>query len=408
MHHPSNHLDCADQQNPMHPRDTTTPYTGFAALVCLLLLAVLVLSQLYLAIPLTPYLVEHFQRDTAAITLGLASSFSLSYALGFLIWGPVSDHYGRRVVLLIGMLMLLAGTLACAFAPSLAWLTAIRCLQGLAASSFAPVALAWLSEVYTGKRRATAIGAMVTAFLLAGIFGQVLASWLALHWDWRWVFILSALALALLTLLLAAQVYETVHQDRILGALYHRFIELFGFAIRPATLLLSIAHFSSLLSFVAMYTALGWYLAVFDLEPMAVLWLRLAALPCMFAALLVGPLAARIGMSRVAIVGYVLAALGLLLQALGGSWLWLIVSASLVFVTGIALAVPSMISQFARLAAPNLGMGMAINGFVLFVGASVGPIVAISWHSFSLLMLGLAMALLLAALCVAASAKLSR
>lgn len=162
------------------------------------------------------------------------------------------------------------------------------------------------------------------------------------------------------------------------GHLGHRFVALGKIAVRPAILLLSFAHITLLLSFVAMYTALGPHLAGLNLSPATVIALRLVGLPGMFMALLVGPLAARIGMPGVASAGYLVAAVGLALEAVLAQSLTGIAIGSLVFVVGVALAIPAMITQFGDLAVPNRAAGMALNGFVLFIGASIGPFI-VSW-----------------------------
>lgn len=388
----------------VRPADPDEAEPGSRHVVILLVvIALLVLTQLYLAIPLLGLVGRDFGTNAAGATFALATSFSLTYAIGFLIWGPVSDQYGRRPVLLVGLVALSLATLACAFAPSLSGLTALRAVQGLAASSFAPIALAWLAEALAPTRRATAIGAMSTAFLVAGIFGQVLAAWVALRGNWGWVFLATGACLAAAVPLLAAWLKEPA-RPALHGHLGHRFAALGALSGQPAILLLALAHVTLLMSFVAMYTALGPHLAMLGQDPGMIIALRLVGLPGMFAALLVGPLAARLGMPRLAGAGYLLAAAGLTLEAVLSNTLAGIALGSLVFVTGVALAVPSMITQFGALAAPNRAAGMALNGFVLFVGASIGPLIATRVSGFTLLLTGLAVVLVLAAACVGASA----
>ncbi|WP_157968141.1 MFS transporter, partial [Edaphovirga cremea] len=364
-------------------------------------------TQLYLAIPLLAHVGLSFSPATpGAVTFALATCFSLAYAGGFLLWGPLSDQYGRRPVMLVGLGALSITTLACAFAPSLPWLAGLRMLQGLAASSFAPVALAYLAEAVPTRHRATAIGAMSTSFLVAGILGQVFAAWVALRWNWSWVFLASGSGLVAVIPLIVLMIKEPA-RTAVDGHLGHRFVALGKIAVRPAILLLSFAHITLLLSFVAMYTALGPHLAGLNLDPAAVIALRLVGLPGMFMALLVGPLAARIGMPGVAGAGYLVAAVGLALEAVLSQSLAGIAIGSLVFVVGVALAVPTMITQFGDLAVPNRAGGMALNGFVLFIGASIGPLI-VSWvPDFVPLLVGLAVALLLATVCVAGSASLA-
>lgn len=79
---------------------------------------------------------------------------------------------------------------------------------------------------------------------------------------------------------------------------------------------------------------------------------RLVGLPGMFVALLAGPLATRIGVDATARVGFLLAAVGLVGEAALSATVVGTALASLVFVTGVALAVPSMITLFGMTSAP--------------------------------------------------------
>lgn len=124
-------------------------------------------------------------------------------------------------------------------------------------------------------------------------------------------------------------------------------------------------------------------------------------------ALLVGPLAQRFSMHTLARAGFLLAMLGLLLLALNTNSTLGLGLASLVFVTGVAFAVPTMITLFGEAAAPNRATGMAINGVVLFLGASIGPLLATVDLRFSTLLVLLAATQGFAALCLTVSKRFS-
>ena len=81
-------------------------------------------------------------------------------------------------------------------------------------------------------------------------------------------------------------------------------------------------------------------------------------------------------------------------------------AASLVCVTGVAIAVATMITLFGQVAAPHRATGMAINGLVLFLGASIGPLLGAAGLSFSALLLVLAALYCCAALSLTVVAKL--
>ena len=383
---------------PEYPATTST-------VVFLVATALVVLTQLYLAIPLIAPVGRGLDGDA---TLALSTAFSLCYASGFLIWGPISDRHGRKKILLCGMTLLILTTACCAMAPNLPTLGVLRGLQGFSAASFAPIALAYLAESLPITRRPTAIGAMSTAFLVAGIIGQVFAAAINLTFaTWRAVFLSSTVLLILcfLSLIPARRMVEIPHATAA-GSMRQSFVVVGQIVAKPRTQFLCLAHVTVLMSFVAMYSALGPHLGSIGMSQSQLIWLRLAGLPSMCVALVIGRIAARVPIGTIARVSFIVAALGLLLEGLLSATLWGII-ASLVFVAGIAMAVPTMITLFGQASAPYRAGGMAVNGAVLFIGASLGPLVARLPVDFSTLMWALAGILLLACGCVVVFQRLS-
>ncbi|MFD0558135.1 putative MFS family arabinose efflux permease [Stackebrandtia endophytica] len=370
-----------------HAKSASTAHpASTGAVVVLVTTALFVLTQLYAAIPLIGPVGQDLGGD---VTFALSTAFSCSYAVGFLVWGPLADQYGRRRILLIGLAALTVATFGAATASSVPVLAALRGMQGFAAASFAPVALAYLVEATPPRRRAVAIGAMSTAFLVAGILGQVLASAIALTLDWPWVFALCGIVLAVCLTAVALLVLEPP-RPAVTQGLGDRFVSLVRVAAMPRVLLLAAAHVTLLLGFVAMYTGLGPHLGTLGLDASQVIWLRLVGLPGMFASLAVGPLSRRLGTGVVARLGFTIAAVGLVAEALLSSSLIGVAVASLGYVIGVAFAVPAMITLFGEAAAPHRATGMALNGFVLFIGASIGPLAAGLPVAFLTLLWGLA------------------
>ena len=400
-HRPDQHPDVAHSPEPSAQSTTRPAYpAGSSATATLVVTALLVLTQLYAAIPLlAPISVDLHGNATVA----LSTAFSLTYAAGFLIWGPVSDHYGRRRTMALALGILTVSTGCCALAPSLPALAALRAIQGLSASGFAPVALAYLSEALAPPRRAGAIGAMSTSFLVAGIVGQVLASLVALHLGWRWFFPLCGGLLAVALAAVLAVVHDAAHASGPSGSsLRGQFASLGRLALRPAVLALSLAHVTLLMVFVAMYTGIGGHLESLGMRPSTIILIRLAALPAMFLSLGAGRFAARRSWAQIARLGFGVSALGMLGEALLAGSLAGLVAASVVYVAGVALAAPAMISLYGQVSAPNRGSGMALNGFILFVGTSAGPLLATSSPTFRALTLALTGILVLALAAVTA------
>jgi len=374
-----------------------------APLAVLVTSALLVLSQLYLAIPLAPIVGEVLGRGGSATAAALGTTYALAYGLGFLIFGPLSDRYGRKPILVPGMAVLAVVTAGLAAAPSLSVLAVLRTVQGFVAASFSTVALAYIGEALPPRWRSTGIGAMSTAFLSAGILGQVYAQAVADALSHRWVFGLAAPALALAALAMAMILIEpprSVDQT----SMRQTYRTLRALAVRRDLALVNAGSFPVLLSFVGMYAALGPLLQTqFKLDHTSVLLVRLAGLPAMLLAPFAGWLVGRFGATRVAMVGFLLAAAGLVAEAISVSVLWALTAASVIFVLGVATIVPSLISLVGSRGRASRAGALAINGLVVFVGASCGPLVAQLPISFAALMLILAVLLMIASGLVAIS-----
>lgn len=105
--------------------------------------------------------------------------------------GAAGDHYGRRRVFLIGLVLFLAASVLCMFAPTQAWLLAGRGLQGIGAALLMPNSLALLGATFTGEERGRAIGTWAAIGAIAGAVGPVIGGWIVDHLGWRPIFLIN-------------------------------------------------------------------------------------------------------------------------------------------------------------------------------------------------------------------------
>ncbi|WP_159886649.1 MFS transporter [Paenibacillus puerhi] len=353
-------------ESALHPR-----YGLVSALLVWCGLAVV--SSLYVTVSIGGLLAAHY-GITLAQSAWASSAFSLFYALGFLACGPLSERYGRRSVILAGLALLAIISPLIGFAPSFAALAALRALQGAAASTFAPSALAYIMESYPAGKKVTAIGLVSTGFLTAGIVGQLFSSFIGERLGWPYVFHILG-AVYLITALAALRLLP---RDRAKGlplALSQLPRKLVGvFLLRPLYACYAVTV-TLLFAFVGMYLVLGHYLSAppFGLTPPQLLLLRAAGIVGMAASPFAGALVARRGSYPVLLSGLTLALTGLLGLALIPSLPSLTVF-SIVFVTGIALSVPTLIALIGQLAGPSRASAVSLYTFILFVGATLGPV----------------------------------
>ena len=125
--------------------------------------------------------------DLAAVQWVL-NGYVLALASLTLIGGALADAHGKARVLAIGCLLFGAASIACALAPSAAWLIAARILQGIGAALVTPASLALIGATYPKDERNSAIGIWAAASALTTAAGPVLGGWLTETFGWQAVF----------------------------------------------------------------------------------------------------------------------------------------------------------------------------------------------------------------------------
>jgi YNFM family putative membrane transporter len=146
--------------------------------------SVMVFSNLYITQPLLPALREAFDIDSLESALSLSVA-TLSLGICLLIFGPLSDAVGRRVVILTTLLLLSLVTVATAFAADYSDLLMLRCLQGVLIAGLPAAALAYMGEEFDSKALLVAVGIYIAANSLGGVTGRLISGMVAAEWGWR-------------------------------------------------------------------------------------------------------------------------------------------------------------------------------------------------------------------------------
>lgn len=116
------------------------------------------------------------------------NAYMLTLAAFVAVAGRLSDLFGRRRVFTIGLVVFGAGSLLCALAPGVLWLTGVRAAQGVGAALMIPTALAIVSQAFPAEQRGRAVGTYIGAASVFYVIGPLLAGALTQHVSWRWVF----------------------------------------------------------------------------------------------------------------------------------------------------------------------------------------------------------------------------
>src|SRR5918997_1673879 len=143
--------------------------------------------SLDLYLPALPSLAAELEASTSAAQLTLTSCL-VGLAVGQLIAGPLSDRFGRRPPLIIGLVAYALASLLCAFAWTVSVLIVFRLVQGLAGAAGLVIARAVARDLYEGRRLAIFFSRLVLISGLAPVIATVLGGQLSLVMGWRGIF----------------------------------------------------------------------------------------------------------------------------------------------------------------------------------------------------------------------------
>ena len=157
----------------------------------LALLTVLGPASMDLYLPVLPALSRDLGSSTSSAQLTMTTCL-LGLALGQVVAGPVSDRYGRRRPLIVGLVIFAVASALCALTTSMVALIALRLVQGLAGAVGLVIAQAAGRDIYEGRQLTRYYGRIVVLSGLAAIIAPVIGGQLARLLNWQGFFIVLA------------------------------------------------------------------------------------------------------------------------------------------------------------------------------------------------------------------------
>jgi MFS transporter, DHA1 family, multidrug resistance protein len=152
--------------------------------------------SLYLLVPSLPQLAAAFGRDISVAQMTV-SLYMVGWACSQLIMGPLSDKYGRRPVLLAGLWLMVAASVACIFAENIAQLIAARFLQALGGAAGLVISRAIIRDLYPRERIGAMISLVIGVMMIAQMLSPLTGGLIETAFGWRAVFyVIAAVALA--------------------------------------------------------------------------------------------------------------------------------------------------------------------------------------------------------------------
>ena len=206
----------------MHARTATTdmappavPATARQGWRTLAVLAALmgfgsISTDLYL--PAMPAMGSALGASAGAIEWTI-SGYLIGFSLGQLLWGPLSDRFGRWLPVAAGLILFVIGSAGCALAGSVPAMIGWRVVQALGACAGVVLARAMVRDLYAGARAAQMMSTLMTVMAIAPLLGPLVGGQILVVSGWRTIFwVLVVVGLATLAALFT--IPETLPADR--------------------------------------------------------------------------------------------------------------------------------------------------------------------------------------------------
>lgn len=202
--------------------------SGYIVLILACLVAFGPLSiDMYL--PALPAIAENLSASSGSVKQTI-TIFLVGFSVGMLIYGPLSDRYGRRKLLISGIIIYLFATLGAIFAPNVEILLGSRLLQALGGASASVLARAIVRDLYAIKDAAKILSWMQIITMVATLIAPILGSILMTYFGWQSIFIFLFLFALLCFFMSSFNLAETLEEERRLPSIQHVFRSYFQIA----------------------------------------------------------------------------------------------------------------------------------------------------------------------------------
>jgi EmrB/QacA subfamily drug resistance transporter len=169
------------------------------------------------------------------------SSFLLTQTATSVVFGKLSDLYGRKPILLAGIAVFLAGSILCGFAWSMLSMVIFRLIQGVGAGALQPVAMTVVGDLYPARERGKIQGYLASVWAISAVIGPLAGGLIVQHVHWAWIFWMNVPIGLLAAAGFISFLHETVVSRRlpidILGALL--------FTLAVAALMISLTELAT-------------------------------------------------------------------------------------------------------------------------------------------------------------------
>ena len=193
-------------------QDDTGNATSRIMLLLLVAMTGVAPISLYMLVPALPVLATTFGRDISIAQMTV-SLYMVGIACSQIIMGPLSDRFGRRPVLLAGLGLMVAASVACIFAETLPQLIAARFLHALGGATGMVVSRAIIRDLYSRDRISAMISLVIAVMMIAQMLSPLTGGLLETSFGWRSIFYVVTAASLVIAVAIALTLPET-RRDR--------------------------------------------------------------------------------------------------------------------------------------------------------------------------------------------------
>jgi MFS transporter, DHA1 family, multidrug resistance protein len=331
-------------------------------------------------IPSMPGMRTVFDADYGTIQLTL-TAYIFAIALAQLVLGPLSDRFGRRPVLLAGLVLFVVASLACALATSIELLIALRVLQATGGCAGLVLGRAIVRDLFDQETSASMLGYITMAMVLAPMMAPTMGGFLDDWFGWQAGFVVSAVAGALILAASWGSLHETNFHRRPMpgiGAMARDYGTLLRSRVFVANALAGACAVSIFFSFLAgapfvMVELLGRTPSEYGL------WFMLAAGGYMAGNFLAGRFARRLGTDLLVVAGNALALAAMVVMiamALAGLFSPVAIFAPMFF-SGVAngMVIPNTLANAVSVRPDMAGAASGFAGSLHLVMGGIGTVI---------------------------------
>ncbi|MEB1611111.1 Bcr/CflA family multidrug efflux MFS transporter [Xanthomonas campestris pv. campestris] len=167
-------------------------------------------TDMYL--PALPAIGRALHTSAAGIELTF-SAFLVGFSLGQLLWGPISDRYGRRLPIAVGLVLFTLGSVGCALSTTVTQMMLWRVVQALGACVGPVLSRAMVRDLYGREQSARMLSTLILIMGVAPLLGPLLGGQVLAFWSWQGIFWILA-GVGLLTLASITMLPESLPPSR--------------------------------------------------------------------------------------------------------------------------------------------------------------------------------------------------